>query len=354
MLMKRRKSRTVRIGKVAIGGKNPIAIQSMTKTSTSNVNATINQIRALEEANCQIIRLAVPDRKAAECLKLIKKEIKTPLVADIHFDYKLALIAIDAGIDKLRINPGNIGEKWKIKEVVTAAKQNKVPIRIGINAGSLEKDLLKKYHYPTAKAMVQSALRHIHLLEDNDFADIVISMKANDIERTVEAYRLIASKVDYPLHLGITEAGTYFAGSIKSSIGIGLLLYEGIGDTIRVSLSADAVEEVKVGFEIVRALRLRNVEPVIIACPSCGRAEIDVQKIAHEVEERMKGIKNPLQIAIMGCVVNGPGEAREADIGITGGKAVGLIFKKGKLFKRAAENELVDELLNEIHKMIKT
>lgn len=351
--MKRRKAKIIKIGNIAIGGKHPIAVQSMTKTRTSDVNATIAQIKLLEEANCQMIRLAVPDRRAAESLKVIRKATTIPLIADIHFDYKLALIAIDADIDKLRINPGNIGEARKIKEVISAAKQHKIPIRIGINAGSLENDLLEKYHFPTANAMVQSALRHVRLLEDNDFTDIVISLKANDIERTIKAYRMIAEEVEYPLHLGITEAGTSFAGTIKSAIGIGYLLYEGIGDTIRVSLSADPGEEVKAGFEILRALRLRNVEPVIIACPSCGRAEIDVQNIAREVEDRVKNLKKPVRIAIMGCVVNGPGEAREVDIGITGGRKAGIIFKKGKVLKRVPENNLVDALLAEIHKMTK-
>jgi (E)-4-hydroxy-3-methylbut-2-enyl-diphosphate synthase len=350
--MKRRKAKVVTIGSVAIGGTHPIAVQSMIKAPTTDANAVIRQIKALEEANCQIIRLAVPNREAAENLKRIRKATRIPLVADIHFDYTLALKALDAGVDKLRINPGNIGEAWKIKEVVTAARSHKVPIRIGINAASLELDILSKYHYPTARAMVQSALRHIRLLEKYNFTDIVISLKANDVERTVEAYALLAGKVMYPFHLGITEAGTSFAGSIKSAIGIGHLLYEGIGDTIRVSLSADPVEEVRVGYEILRALGLRNVEPVIIACPACGRAEIDIQKIAREVEEKLKNIKKPLKIAIMGCVVNGPGEAREADLGITGGKGVGLIFKKGKLVKRVAENKLVDELMYEIHTMI--
>jgi len=346
--MERKKTKAIKIRNIFIGGDNPIAIQSMTKVPTTDIKAILGQIKALENEGCQIVRLAIPNKDAAESLKEIRKNTNMPLVADIHFDYKLALMAIEAGIDKLRINPGNIGEAWKVKEVVKAAKDKGIPIRIGVNAGSLEKDILEKYGYPTPEAMVESAIKHIKILEDNYFEDIVISLKAADIDRTVKAYRIISEKYNYPLHLGITEAGTLFSGTIKSVIGIGILLYEGIGDTIRISLAADPTEEVKVAKELLKALHLRTIEPNVIVCPSCGRCEIDLQSIAKTIEDKVKDLKKPIQIAIMGCVVNGPGEAKEADIGITGGKNVGIIFKKGKLYKRVEEKHLVEELLKEI------
>ncbi len=349
--MERKKTKAIKIRKIFIGGDNPIAIQSMTKVPTTDIKAILDQIKALENEGCQIIRLAIPNKEAAEALKEIRKNTDMPLVADIHFDYKLALMAIEAGIDKLRINPGNIGEAWKVKEVVKAAKDKGIPIRIGVNAGSLEKDILEKYGYPTAEAMVESAIKHISILEDNYFDDIVISLKAADIDRTVKAYRIISEKYNYPLHLGITEAGTLFSGTIKSVIGIGILLYEGIGDTIRISLAADPIEEVKAAKELLKALHLRTVEPTVIVCPSCGRCEIDLQSIAKTIENKVKDLKKPIQIAIMGCVVNGPGEAKEADIGITGGKNVGIIFKKGKLYKKVEEKYLVDALLKEIEEL---
>lgn len=349
--MERKKTKAIKIRNIFIGGDNPIAIQSMTKVPTTDIKAILDQIKALENEGCQIIRLAIPNKEAAEALKEIRKNTDMPLVADIHFDYKLALMAIEAGIDKLRINPGNIGEAWKVKEVVKAAKDKGIPIRIGVNAGSLEKDILERYGYPTAEAMVESAIKHISILEDNYFDDIVISLKAADIDRTVKAYRIISEKYNYPLHLGITEAGTLFSGTIKSVIGIGILLYEGIGDTIRISLAADPIEEVKAAKELLKALHLRTVEPTVIVCPSCGRCEIDLQSIAKTIEDKVKDLKKPIQIAIMGCVVNGPGEAKEADIGITGGKNVGIIFKKGKLYKKVEEKYLVDALLKEIEEL---
>jgi (E)-4-hydroxy-3-methylbut-2-enyl-diphosphate synthase len=322
----------------------------MTNTDTRDVQATSIQIKRLEEAGCEIVRVAVTDMDAAEILAEIKRNIHIPLIADIHFDYRLALKSVEKGVDGLRINPGNIGEKWKVKEVVNAAQDRGVPIRIGVNAGSLDKDLWEKYGGPTAAAMVESALMHIRILEDMNFKEIKVSLKASDITRTAEAYRILSDKVDYPFHIGISEAGTYFPGIIKSAIGIGMLLHEGIGDTLRVSLTADPVEEVKVGFEILKALRIRQVSPEIISCPTCGRCEIDLESIALKVEDAVRSIKNPIRIAVMGCVVNGPGEAREADLGIAGGKGVGLIFKKGKIIKKVSEDEIFDALMDEAKK----
>ncbi|MEK6546443.1 MAG: flavodoxin-dependent (E)-4-hydroxy-3-methylbut-2-enyl-diphosphate synthase, partial [Nitrospinota bacterium] len=347
----RRKSRAITLGNVKIGGDAPLSVQSMTNTDTRDVKATLKQIKKLENAGCEIIRVAVPDMDAAKRLGEIRKAIKIPLIADIHFDYRLALKAIREGVDGLRINPGNIGDKWKVKEVVNSAKDKGIPIRIGVNAGSLDKDLWEKYGGPTADAMVESALMHIRILEDISFRAIKVSLKASDIDRTVTAYRMLAGKVDYPFHIGISEAGTYFSGTIKSAIGIGILLNEGIGDTLRVSLTADPVEEVKVGFEILKVLRIRQTNPEIISCPTCGRCEIDLESIALKVEDAVKSLKSPIRIAVMGCVVNGPGEAREADLGVAGGKGVGLIFRKGEIVRKVREEEIVDALIDEAKRM---
>lgn len=348
----RRRSRKVMVGNVPIGGSSPITVQSMTNTDTRDVKATVKQIRRLERAGCEIVRVAVPDMEAAEALGRIRRSISIPLVADIHFDYTLALKAIEMGVDKLRINPGNIGDERRIKAVVEAAKGRGIPIRIGVNSGSLERDILKKYGHPTPEAMVESAMRHVRLLEEMDFHDIVISLKASDVRTTVEAYKLVAERCDYPLHLGVTEAGTFFSGTVKSSIGIGALLLDGIGDTIRVSLTADPVEEIRVGYEILKSLGLRERGPNFISCPTCGRCEIDLISIAEEVQRRLSHIEEPITIAIMGCVVNGPGEAREADVGLAGGKGKGVIFKKGRPIKTVPEEKLVDELIGEVEGMI--
>jgi (E)-4-hydroxy-3-methylbut-2-enyl-diphosphate synthase len=348
----RRKSRAITLGNVKIGGDAPLSVQSMTNTDTRDVKATLKQIKKLENAGCEIIRVAVPDMDAAKRLGEIRKAIKIPLIADIHFDYRLALKAIKEGVDGLRINPGNIGDKWKVKEVVNSAKDKGIPIRIGVNAGSLDKDLWEKYGGPTADAMVESAMMHIRILEDMSFRAIKVSLKASDIDRTVTAYRMLAGKVDYPFHIGISEAGTYFSGMIKSAIGIGILLNEGIGDTLRVSLTADPVEEVKVGFEILKVLRIRQTNPEIISCPTCGRCEIDLESIALKVEDAVKSLKSPIRIAVMGCVVNGPGEAREADLGVAGGKGMGLIFRKGEIVRKVREEEIVDALIDEAKRMI--
>lgn len=352
--MHRRLSRPVHVGKITIGGDTPISIQSMTKTDTRNVEATVYQIKKLEEVGCEIIRVAVPDMEAAKVLGAIKKQIGIPLVADIHFDYRLALESIAQGVDKLRINPGNIKQKDKVVQIVKKAKEKNIPIRIGVNSGSVDR---KRFGKVTASSLVDSALEHIKILEDLGFFDIIISLKATDVPMTIEAYQLMATKVDYPFHIGITEAGLPWNGGIKSAVGIGSLLAQGLGDTIRVSLTGDPVEEVKVGYEILKVLQLRHIGPELISCPTCGRCEIDLIKIATEVEKKLVQfpIPNPqfpLKIAIMGCVVNGPGEASEADIGIAGGKGVGLLFKRGEIIKKVAETELIEILLQEIKSMI--
>ncbi len=337
------------VGNVPVGGDSPISVQSMTKTRTSDIDATVKQIKSLEMAGCHIIRCAVKDEQDAFALKKIKEQISIPLVADIHFDHKLALIALDAGIDKLRINPGNIGSEDRIKAVVSKAKERKVPIRIGVNSGSLEKDILAKYGHPTAGALVESALKHVSILEKLDFSDIIISIKATDVIKTVEAYTLLSSKVDHPLHLGVTESGIPKIGIIKSSVGIGNLLLNGIGDTLRVSLTGDPVEEIRVGIEIMKSLDLYAEGIRIISCPTCGRLGYDMEKIVNEVEAKTRHIKKPLKVAIMGCVVNGPGEAAEADIALAGGEGQGVIYKKGKLLKKVSEPEMVQALIQEIN-----
>jgi (E)-4-hydroxy-3-methylbut-2-enyl-diphosphate synthase len=343
-------TRRVRIGSTAIGGGAPIAVQSMTNTDTRDVDATVAQITALADAGCDIVRAAVVDQEAALALGKIKEKIQIPLVADIHFDYRLALIAIEQGIDKLRINPGNIGSRPKVEAVVKAAEANQVPIRIGVNSGSLADWAVEKYGH-TPKAMVESALEHVKILEDFGFTDIVISLKATGVPFTIEAYELISKLVDYPLHVGITEAGTKWFGSIKSAVGIGALLAAGIGDTIRVSLTGGPIEEVKVGWAILQALELRFRGPVFISCPTCGRTKINLEKIAEEVEEKLSNLTKPLKIAVMGCEVNGPGEAKQADLGIAGGNGVGLIFRKGKVIRKVAEEELVNALVAEVLKL---
>ncbi len=328
-------------------------MQSMCNTDTRDVEATLAQIRQLAEAGCELVRCAVLDQDAADAMARIKIASPLPVVADIHFDYKLALAVLAGGIDGLRLNPGNIGEQWKVAEVVKAAKDRLVPIRIGVNAGSLEKELLVKYGHPTAEAMVASALGHVRILEELGYDQIKISLKASDVPKTVEAYRILAEKVDYPLHIGITEAGTIFSGTIKSAVGLGILLADGIGDTLRVSLTGDPVDEVRVGFEILKALGLRQHGINFVSCPTCGRCQIDLIKVANEVEERLRIYKSPLTVAVMGCVVNGPGEAREADVGIAGGRGEGLLFRQGEVVRKVREEEMADALVAEVEKMVK-
>ncbi len=351
--MKRRMTKKIYLGKVPVGGGSPVTVQSMTKTDTRDVGATINQIRELEALGCDIVRVAVPDEEAARALAEIKKEIQVPLVADIHFDYKLAILAIESGADGIRINPGNIGRKEYVREVVRAAAERQVPIRIGVNAGSLHRKFLEKYGR-TAEALVESALAHVALLEKEGYFNLKISVKASSVKMTIEAYRLLAERVEYPLHLGVTEAGGPWTGTIKSAIGIGTLLAEGIGDTIRVSLTAPPHEEVKVGLAILRSLGLRKQGIELISCPTCGRCQFDLFAVVKAVEERLPHVEGPLKVAVMGCTVNGPGEAKEADVGIAGGKGCGLLFKKGKLIRKVPEAELVDVLLAEIAEMLGT
>ncbi len=350
---RRRKTRPVKVGRLTIGGDGAIAVQSMTKTDTRDVEKTVEQIQQMEAAGCEIVRLAVPDIEAAQALPEIRKRCpESILVSDIHFQYKFALMALDAGIDKLRINPGNIGDAEKVRIVVRRAQEQKVPIRIGVNAGSLERRLLEKYGFPTPEAMVESAQYHVQILEDLGFTDTIISLKSSNVKLTVAAYRLLSKQCDYPLHLGITEAGTQFAGTIKSCVGIGMLLGEGIGDTIRVSLATDPVEEVRVGYELLKSLELRSRGPVVIACPTCGRLEVDLFKIAGEVEQATMHIKMPLSLVIMGCAVNGPGEAREADLGVAAGRGNGMIYREGKAIRRVTEAEIVPALMEEINRFI--
>lgn len=348
MSCKRKMTREINIGGVKIGGNNPIAIQSMCNTDTRDVKSTVEQIKKLEKAGCEIIRVAVPDMQAAECIRDIKNSIDIPLVADIHFDYRLALKCMDNGIDKIRINPGNIGSADRVKQVADMAKKNHIPIRVGVNSGSLEKELVEKYGGVTPQGLVESALRHVKLLEQNDFYDTAISIKASNVPFSVEVYELLSNTVDYPLHVGITEAGTVWGGTIKSAVGIGAILSRGIGDTIRVSLTGDPVEEIYAAKEILKDLNLRKFGVEFISCPTCGRTSIDLIKIANEVESKIKDIDKNIKVAVMGCAVNGPGEAREADIGIAGGHGEGLIFKKGEILRKVPEEKLVDELLKEI------
>lgn len=343
-----RQSRQVRVRNLAIGGGAPIAVQTMTKTDTRDVQATLTEIRRLHVAGCEIVRLAVPDREAAEALKKIRPHTDMPLVADIHFDYRLALLALEAGVDKLRLNPGNIGSRPKVEEVVRSAAQRGIPIRIGVNAGSLEKDILARSGR-IPEALVESALRHVHILEDLNFRDIVISLKSSDVRTMIAAYELMAERVDYPLHLGVTEAGPVAQGTVKSAVGIGHLLAEGIGDTIRVSLTGDSGEEVQVGLEILYALGLRQKRLEIVSCPSCGRCEIDLFTVVREAEKRLAGMDlPPMKVAIMGCVVNGPGESMEADVGLAGGNGLGILFRHGEIVRRVEEAEMIDALVEEV------
>jgi len=347
----KKRTKEIKIGKVLIGGGNPVVVQSMTNTLTHDVAATVAQIHNLEKAGCQIVRVAVPHEEDAQALRKIKDNIHIPLVADIHFNYTYALMAIEAGVDKIRINPGNIGSKEAIKAIVSACKERGVPIRIGVNAGSLEKEILQKYKHPTAKALVESALNNIRILEKLSFHDIVVSIKSSSVPVTLEAYREISKKIKYPLHLGVTEAGIPKIGIVRSSIGIGALLAEGIGDTIRVSLTGNPLEEVRVAFEILKSLDLVERGVTIVSCPTCGRADIDVEAIANEVEKKTSHIKTPLRVAIMGCEVNGPGEAADADVGLAGGRGVGLIFREGTVVRKVPEAEMIEALLDEIESM---
>jgi len=348
-MLQRRKSRKIKVGKLHIGGDAPISVQSMTTTDTTDVKATVEQIHGLEDVGCEIIRVSAPTMESAKALKEIKENISIPLVVDIHFDYRIALEAVKY-VDKLRINPGNIGNPDKVQMVVNAAKDYEVPMRIGVNLGSLERDLFEKYGY-APEAMVESAMRHIKILEDLDFYDTIVSLKASDVPRMVKAYRLFAEKTDYPLHLGVTEAGSKIPGTVKSAMGMGMLLAEGIGDTIRISLSEDPREEVKIGKHILRALGLRNDGVQVTSCPTCARTEIDVIKLVEQLEEATEKVKKPIHVALMGCAVNGPGESRKADIGIVGAPGNHLLYKDGKIVKRINDNEIYEVLLKEINEI---
>jgi (E)-4-hydroxy-3-methylbut-2-enyl-diphosphate synthase len=351
-MITRRKTRQIQLGNVKVGGGAPITVQSMTKTDTSDLQATLLEIWSLEAAGCEIVRCAVPVREAAEKLGEIKRQIRIPLVADIHFNYRLALIALQQGVDGLRLNPGNIGGRKFVMEVVEVAKDKRIPIRIGVNAGSLEKDLLDKYGGPTAQGMVESARRHIGILEDCNYPEMKVSLKASDPLMMIEAYRMLAENVDYPFHLGVTEAGTPGVGTIKSAVGLGAVLSQGIGDTIRVSLSADPTEEVRVGIDILKSLGLRKGGLTFVSCPSCGRADVDLVKLAKQVEDEFRGLNEEIHIAVMGCEVNGPGEARAADIGVAGGRGIGLIFKGGAVIRKVPEAEIVPAMREEVDKFI--
>jgi (E)-4-hydroxy-3-methylbut-2-enyl-diphosphate synthase len=350
----RRKTRQIQIGKVAIGGDSPISVQSMTNTDTKNVEQTVDQICRLQAAGCDIARVAVLDLEAAAAIQAIQDKISIPLIADIHFDYRLAVAAMENGADGIRINPGNLGGEEKIALVVDAAKQHGVPIRVGVNSGSIEKDLLKKHGYPTpdnTDALIESAMRNVRLVEKHGYHEIKISIKSADVLTTINSYQQLSKTTDYPLHLGVTEAGGLIAGTVKSSVALGILLSKGIGDTFRISLTRDPVEEVRVGFELLRSLKIRERGPELISCPTCGRTRIDLFKLAEEVERFVQTMETPLKVAVMGCVVNGPGEARQADIGVAGGNGVGIIFKKGEIWKKVHENDLLETFMVELKKM---
>ena len=349
--MERKLTREVKIGSLKMGGTNPIIIQSMCNTDTRDVEATVAQILALEKAGCELVRVAIPDMAAADAVGEIKKRIHIPLVADIHFDYRLALRVMELGIDKVRINPGNIGDEARIKQVVDMAKEKQIPIRIGVNSGSLEKELVEKYDGVTPQGLVESAMKHVHILEKFGFYDIVVSIKASDVPFSIEAYRLLSEAIPYPIPVRITEAGTPCAGTIKSAVGIGTILAMGIGDTIRVSLTGDPIEEIRAAKEILKSLGLRQFGVTFVSCPTCGRTEIDLISIANEVEEKCRSIQKNIKVAVMGCVVNGPGEAKEADLGIAGGKGVGLVFKKGEIVRKVSEDKLVAALMEEIDRI---
>ena len=349
-MIKRKKTKRIYVGNVPIGDGAPIVVQSMTNTDTKDIDATLKQIQELKNAGCEIVRLAIIDEEAAESFGEIKKRVDIPLIADIHFDHKLAIMAIEKKADGVRINPGNM-KKSGLKEVIKAAKQAEIPIRIGVNAGSLEKEILEKYGHPTAEALVESAMKNIHFFEDMGFDKIKVSIKSSSVLDTIKAYELLSERTDYPLHLGVTEAGTLVSGTVKSSIAIGYLLLKGIGDTIRVSLTRPPVEEVKVAYEILRAVGLRKIGPEIISCPTCGRCQIDLFSLVEQVEKGLSNVKIPIKVAVMGCVVNGPGEAKEADIGIAGGKGNGILFKRGKLLKKVPEALLAETLIQEVKRM---
>jgi (E)-4-hydroxy-3-methylbut-2-enyl-diphosphate synthase len=353
-MIARKKTRQIQVGAVAIGGGMPISVQSMTNTDTRDVEQTVAQIKRLEAAGCDIVRVAVLDSDAAAAIREIQGKISIPLIADIHFDHRLAIAAMENGADGIRINPGNLGGESKIARVVSAAKLHKVPIRVGVNSGSIEKDLLKTYGYPTpenTQALIESALRNVHLLENHGFEEIKISIKSSDVLTTIRGYQLLAERTDYPLHLGVTEAGGLIAGTVKSSVALGILLSLGIGDTLRISLTRDPVDEVRVGFELLRSLKIRERGPELISCPTCGRTRIDLFSLAEAVERHIQTMESPLKVAVMGCVVNGPGEAKQADIGVAGGNGVGIIFKKGVIWKKVAEEELLEVFLDELQKM---
>ena len=344
-------TRQIHVGTIAVGGGAPCSVQSMCSTDTRDIPATLAQIRELAEVGCEIVRCAVPDGDAAVALTRIKRESPLPVIADIHFDYKLALQVLSGGIDGLRLNPGNIGDKWKVAEIVASAAERRVPIRIGVNAGSLEQELLRQYGHPTAEAMVASALGHIRILEDLNYQEIKVSLKASDVRKTVAAYRLLAAQTEYPLHIGITEAGTLFSGTIKSSVGLGILLEGGIGDTLRVSLTGAPRDEVRVGYDILKALGLRQRGVNFVSCPTCGRCQIDLIAVAEKVEKMLMGVDRQITVAVMGCAVNGPGEAREADVGIAGGNGEGLLFRHGEIIRKVPEAELAEALLEEIARL---
>lgn len=350
-MIQRRKTRTVKIGNISIGGKNHIAVQSMLNVPAHDVEGNVKQALELQNAGCEIVRLTVPDTAAAKTLYAVKEAVKIPVVADIHFDYRCALESIAAGADKIRINPGNIGDESKVKAVADACRLNGVPIRIGVNSGSLEKDILKKYGSPTPEALCESASYHISLLEKFDFNDIVVSIKSSDVQKTVESYRLLAGKCDYPLHLGVTEAGTHNMALIKSSIGIGSLLLDGIGDTIRVSMTDNPVKEVKAGFDILKGAGIKTDCVRLVSCPTCGRTKINLISLANQIESALENCNKKITVAVMGCVVNGPGEAKEADIGVAGGDGCGVLFKHGEILRKVNEDEIVSELLKEIDRM---
>jgi len=353
MQIKRKKTRQIHVGPVAVGGGAPVSVQSMIMSKTADVAAAVAEIRRLEEAGCEIVRAAVPDEEAARSLAEIKKQISIPLVADIHFNHKLALIALESGVDCLRINPGNIGGEDKVREVVEAARPKKIPIRIGVNSGSVEAALLEKFGGPTPEALVESALGHVRILEDLNYPEIKISIKSSNVMHMIDAYRLLSTKCDYPLHLGVTEAGTLLPGCVKSALGIGVLLSEGIGDTIRVSLTSDTLDEIRAAYEILVNLGLRERRGVeIISCPTCGRLQIDLLSLVARVEKRLAKVRVPLKVSVLGCIVNGPGEAKESDIGIAGGNGKGVIIRKGVVVRTCKEEELEDELMKEIEKIV--
>lgn len=347
----RHRTRAVNVAGVWVGGDHTVAVQSMCDTKTDDIDATVAQIHRLEEAECDIVRVAAPDKAGALAIREIKNQIKIPLVADIHFDYKLALLAIEAGADKIRINPGNIGSRDRLEKVVSACKERGLPIRVGVNMGSLEREIIERDGYPTAQGLVDSALRNCRILEELDFHDIIVSLKASDPMVMVEAYEKFAAQTDYPLHLGVTEAGPIWSGTIKSAVAFGRLLSAGIGDTIRVSLTGDVVEEVKVGYEILKALGIRQIGPNLIACPTCGRLEVDMMQLINDVEKILKGVRAPIKVAVMGCVVNGPGEAADADVGIFGGRGSYMLTRKGKLLRKVDQSEAMAALKEEIDRL---